>query len=209
MTGLPISIQVDEKLRQLLILSSDSPFIFAANLGRFASTGSGSAAIRLGITGIVAVAGGEDVAESAAVGTFQLGARAVMNSTAVGLATAGAVAFVVVALCEGVILCRDTYKLNRKKKFHKISEAEYKRAMIKNGSHAVAVVAGGVGGAIVGQLVIPVPVLGVVVGALSGTAAGIAAGYGAGHLISKSIADARKTDLPSVDVITVVDVDMD
>ena len=211
MSGFPISVQVDEKFRQFLITSRESATTLATIFGNIATSGSGSTVIRLGITGVVRISllGAEDIAESATTGTFQLGVRAVLNSTAVGLAAAGGVAFIVSALCEGAIFTRAVYKLTRKKKFNKISDAEYKRELIKNGSRAVGSVVGGVGGAVAGQVAIPVPILGAVVGMILGTAGGMAAGYGVGQLISKSMADERITELPPAIYITVVEMDPD
>ena len=210
MSGFPISVQVDEKFRQFLITSRESATTLATIFGNIATSGSGSTVIRLGITEIVrgiGSLGAKDIAESATTGVFQLGARAVLNSTAVGLAAAGGVAFIVSALCEGAIFTRAVYKLTRKKKLKKKSEAEYKRELINHGSRAVGSVVGGVGGAVAGQVAIPVPILGAVVGMILGTAVGMTAGYGVGQLISMSVADERITELPIAIYITVIEMD--
>ena len=128
-----------------------------------------------------------DAVASGAETLFQLGFRAALSGTAIGIVAGAAVA--VNLLIEGPLLARSLYKLYRKKKFDQISPEEYKRGIVEESVTSANTVVGAVGGAVVGQVAIPVPVLGAavggVVGGVIGQACGRAEGWAAGKLIGE------------------------
>ena len=137
-----------------------------------------------------------DAVASGAETLFQLGFRAALSGTAIGIVAGAAVA--VNLLIEGPLLARSLYKLHRKKKFDQISPEEYKRGVVEESVTSANTVVGAVGGAVVGQVAIPVPVLGAAVGGVVGGIIGQACGRAEGWVASKLVRDPRPVTLPQL-----------
>lgn len=141
---------------------------------------------------VTTYASGDAVASSAET-LFQLGFRAALSGTAIGIVAGAAVA--VNLLIEGPLLVRSVYKLHRKKKFDQISSEEYKRGLIEESVTSANTVVGAVGGAIVGQVAIPVPVLGAAVGGAVGGIVGQACGRAEGWAVGKLVRDPKSVTM--------------
>ena len=133
---------------------------------------------------------------SGAESLFQLGFRAALSGTAIGIVAGVAVA-VNIAI-EGPLLAVSVYKLYRKKKFDQISQEEFARGIVKESITSANTVVGAVGGAIVGQVAIPVPVLGAAVGGAVGGIVGQACGRAEGWAAGKLVRDPRPVTLPQL-----------
>ena len=209
--GESISIQVNEVHRKALIVTEKGPIVISKSISLSAGAASiryvaKSAAdattkgiVRLVVRGAAKGAALEaaavDVGEMAAFSSFQLGYRAALNGTAVG-AVAG-IAIGVNLLIEAPLLGYSIYKLERKKKFSQISQAQYKKEVIKSTTKSVNTAAGGIVGAVVGQVAIPVPVLGAAVGGTVGSVVGQLCGMAEGALFSLAVPD-KTYSLPAI-----------
>ena len=140
--------------------------------------------------------GTTDAAEAGAEAIFQLGYRAALSGTAIGITAGVAVAanFVI----EGPYFARAVYKLKRKKKFHQISHEEYKRGVVQASFTSANTIVGGIGGAIVGQIAIPVPGVGAAIGGAVGGIVGQLFGRAEGWAASRIISDPRAVTLPQL-----------
>lgn len=147
-------------------------------------------------------ASGDAVASSAET-LFQLGFRAALSGTAIGIVAGAAVA--VNLLIEGPLLVRSVYKLHRKKKFDQISSEEYKRGLIEESVTSANTVVGAVGGAIVGQVAIPVPVLGAAVGGAVGGIVGQACGRAEGWAVGKLVRDPKSVTMLPLTTLSFLD----
>ena len=147
-------------------------------------------------------ASGDAVASSAET-LFQLGFRAALSGTAIGIVAGAAVA--VNLLIEGPLLVRSVYKLHRKKKFDQISSEEYKRGIVKESVTSANTVVGAVGGAIVGQVAIPVPVLGAAVGGAVGGIVGQACGRAEGWAVGKLVQDPKSVTMLPLTTLSFLD----
>ena len=127
---------------------------------------------------------------------FQLGFRAALSGTAIGIVAGVAVA-VNIAI-EGPLLAVSVYKLYRKKKFDQIPQEEFTRGIVQESITSANTVVGAVGGAIVGQVAIPVPVLGAAVGGAVGGLVGQACGRAEGWAAGKLVRDPRPVTLPQL-----------
>ena len=127
---------------------------------------------------------------------FRLGARAAITATRVGLISG----FVpgLNLLIETPFYTRRVYKLYRKHKFNQISEADYKRGVVRQSFTSANTVIGATTGAILGQIAIPIPVLGGAVGGALGLVAGGSIGSLEGWAASKLVRDAKSVTLPVV-----------
>ena len=134
-----------------------------------------------------------DAVASGAEALFQLGFRAALSGTAIGIVAGAAVA--VNVLIEGPLLARSLYKLHRKKTFDQISSEEYKRGIVEESVTSANTVVGAVGGAVVGQVAIPVPVLGAAVGGAVGGIVGQACGRAEGWTAGKLIREPRSVTM--------------
>ena len=134
---------------------------------------------------------------------FKLGGRVLLHGTRLG----GVVGFGpgISILAEAPLFTRRLYKLNRQRKFDRISEEEYKRGVIRQSFTSANTIVGATAGAIVGQLVIPVPVLGAAVGGALGTISGNSLGRLEGWAASKLVQDVRPPTLPVVVVVDFMD----
>ena len=152
-------------------------------------------------------AGTSATADSAAVSgaesLFQLGFRAALSGTAIGIVAGVAVA-VNIAI-EGPLLAVSVYKLYRKKKFDQIPQEEFARGIVQESITSANTVVGAVGGAIVGQVAIPVPVLGAAVGGAVGGLVGQASGRAEGWAAGKLVRDPRPVTLPQLIKLSFVD----
>ena len=168
----------------------------AAKSGAKAATKSGAKAAGTTVTAdSAAVAGAESL--------FQLGFRAALSGTAIGVVAGAAVA--VNLLIEGPLLAVTVYKLYRKKKFDQISQEEFARGIVQESITSANTVLGAVGGAIVGQVAIPVPVLGAAVGGAVGGIVGQACGRAEGWAAGKLVHDPRPVTLPRLIETSFVD----
>lgn len=147
-------------------------------------------------------ASGDAVASSTET-LFQLGFRAALSGTAIGIVAGAAVA--VNLLIEGPLLVRSVYKLHRKKKFDQISSEEYKRGLIEESVTSANTVVGAVGGAIVGQVAIPVPVLGAAVGGAVGGIVGQACGRTEGWAVGKLVRDPKSVTMLPLTTLSFLD----
>ncbi len=188
--GDPISsIQVDEKLHSVLQYRKENALKpFTTALG---STATKSTSRQLTLSKTSTEESAKDAAGKALTRAglklaFKLSTRIALSSTVLG-ALAGGPGVGIFILIEGPILARGVYKLHRKKKFEQISEAEYKRGVVKETFTSANVVIGAVGGAIVGQILIPIPGVGAGIGGAVGTVAGQIAGKAEGHAFAKLV----------------------
>ena len=133
---------------------------------------------------------------SGAESLFQLGFRAALSGTAIGIVAGVAVA-VNIAI-EGPLLAVNVYKLYRNKKFDQIPQEEFARGIVQESITSANTVVGTVGGAIVGQVAIPVPVLGAAVGGAVGGIVGQACGRAEGWAAGKLVHDPRPVTLPQL-----------
>ena len=147
--------------------------------------------------------GTADAAEAGAEALFQLGYRAALSGTAIGIAVGAA--FAVNLLVEGPLLARAIYKLYRKKKFDQISDVEMKRSIIQESITTANTVAGAVGGAALGQITIPVPVLGAALGAVVGGIVGQTCGRAEGWAARSIIKEPRHLTIPPLIKTSLVD----
>ena len=138
----------------------------------------------------------DGAAVSGAESLFQLGFRAALSGTAIGIVAGVAVA--VNLIIEGPLLAVTVYKLYRKKKFDQIPKEEYYRGLVQESITSANTVVGAAGGAIVGQVAIPVPVLGAAVGGAVGGLVGQACGRAEGWAASKLVRDPRPVTLPQL-----------
>lgn len=152
--------------------------------------GGARAAARAGAAGAIA----DSTAEAGAEVFFQLGYRAALSGTAIGIVAGVAVAANL--LVEGPFLARAVYKLHRKKKFDQIPQHEFERGIVKETVKSASTVVGGIAGAILGQVVIPVPGVGAAVGGAVGGIAGQVFGRAEGWAASKLVRDPRPVTLP-------------
>ena len=151
---------------------------------------------------VTTYASGDAVASSAET-LFQLGFRAALSGTAIGIVAGVAVA--VNLLIEVPLLARSVYKLHRKKKFDQISSEEYKRGIVKESVTSANTVVGAVGGAIVGQVAIPVPVLGAAVGGAVGGIVGQACGRAEGWAVGKLVRDPKSVTMLPLTTLSFLD----
>ena len=151
---------------------------------------------------VTTYASGDAVASSAET-LFQLGFRAALSGTAIGIVAGVAVA--VNLLIEVPLLARSVYKLHRKKKFDQISSEEYKRGLIEESVTSANTVVGAVGGAIVGQVAIPVPVLGAAVGGAVGGIVGQACGRAEGWAVGKLVRDPKSVTMLPLTTLSFLD----
>ena len=145
----------------------------------------------------------DSLAVSGAESLFQLGFRAALSGTAIGIVAGVAVA-VNIAI-EGPLLAVSVYKLYRKKKFDQIPQEEFARGIVQESITSANTVVGAVGGAIVGQVAIPVPVLGAAVGGAVGGLVGQASGRAEGWAAGKLVRDPRPVTLPQLIKLSFVD----
>ena len=212
MTGYGISVQIADVYRKLLIYSKHSFTWLFASVASSALVVGSCVISRLGVFGII-TAGMCSVADSYAAEGFQLGVRAVLNSTAVSLGTAVGVALVIAIIFEGIMAFCAYHTLKRKKKFDLISDADFKRGILKIVGQTTGTIVGAVAGAVIGNVVgslvtqfaIPIPIVGAAIGCFAGTAIGIALGCAMGKIIANTVKDEEVTDLPSAVTITVID----
>ena len=144
-----------------------------------------------------------DAVASGAETLFQVGFRAALSGTAIGIVAGAAVA--VNLLIEVPLLVRSVYKLHRKKKFDQISSEEYKRGIVKESVTSANTVVGAVGGAIVGQIAIPVPVLGAAVGGAVGGIVGQALGRVEGWALGKLVHDPKSVTMLPLTTLSFLD----
>lgn len=144
-----------------------------------------------------------DAAISGAESLFQLGFRAALSGTAIGIVAGVAVA--VNLLIEGPLLAIAVYKLHRKQKFGQISMVQYDRGIVKESVTSASTVAGAVTGAIVGQVAIPVPVLGAALGGAVGGIGGQALGRIEGWAASKLVPEERAVTMLPLAAPTLID----
>ena len=163
--------------------------------------GGAKAAAKAGARG--AAFGAADAAEAGTEALFQLGYRAALSGTAIGIVAGVAVAANLII--EGPFLARAVYKLHRKKKFDQIPQHEFERGFVKESFKSANTVIGGVAGAILGQIVIPVPGVGAAVGGAVGSIAGQVFGIAEGWAASKLIRDPRPVTLPQLIETSFVD----
>ena len=146
-----VSIQVTEHQHYALQHTTATVIVAGASLGHvhMAHACAGAAAkgiVHAGLKGAVkggakaavkggakaGAKGGAKVAANApadsAEALFQLGFRAALSGTAIGIVAGVAVA--VNLAFEGPLLARSVYKLYRKQKFDQISQVEFKRGII-------------------------------------------------------------------------------
>ena len=134
---------------------------------------------------------------------FQLGFRAALSGTAIGIVAGVAVA--VNLAFEGPLLARSVYKLHRKKKFDQISQVEYKRGIVQESFTSANTFVGAVGGAIVGQVAIPVPALGAAIGGAVGGIVGQVCGRAEGWAAGKLISDPRPVTMSPLTTLLLFD----
>ena len=174
-----------------------------AHAGLKAAAKSGAKAAVKGSAKAGAKAGANVVANSpadSAEALFQLGFRAALSGTAIGIVAGVAVA--INLAFEGPLLARSVYKLHRKKKFDQITQVEFKRGIVQESFISANTFVGAVGGAIVGQVAIPVPALGAAVGGAVGGIVGQVCGRAEGWAAGKLISDPRAvTILPLTTVV--------
>lgn len=128
---------------------------------------------------------------------FRLGSRVLLQSTHIGRIVGYGPG--ISLLAEAPFFTMKLYKLNRQKKFDRISEEEYKRGVIQQSFTSANTVIGATAGAIIGQLAIPVPVVGAAVGGVLGTISGGGIGRLEGWAVSKlAVRDGRTPTLPVV-----------
>ena len=139
-----------------------------------------------------AVYGTADGAEA----LFQLGYRAALSGTAIGIVAGVAVAANLVL--EEPFLVRAMYKLHRKKKFDQILQNEFERGVVQESITSASTVVGGIAGAILGQVVMPVPGVGAAVGGAVGGIARQVFGKAEGWAASKLVRDLRPVTLPQL-----------
>ena len=207
-----LSIQVT-KYQHYAFQRTTAALVYAgASLGQVHTAHAGaSAAMQAGVKAAAKVgvkvgarggarAGANVVADGAAVSgaesLFQLGFRAALSGTAIGIVAGVAVA--VNLLIEGPLLAITVYKLYRKKKFDQLSQEEYYRGLVQESITSANTVVGAVGGAIVGQVAIPVPVFGAAVGGAVGGLVGQACGRAEGLAAGKLVHDPRPVTLPQL-----------
>lgn len=193
----PISIQVDELTHKALQFTKKS--ILSPTAMAIVDT-----ALRNGVktaTSEVAKLGVRAAFTTAALKTTAAEATDAAIKTSMSTAMVGAVggtAAGVNLLIEAPLMTRSIYKLHRQKKFGHISEAEFKRAIIRQSFASANTVIGGTAGAVLGQTVIPVPILGAIIGGCSGTVVGRAIGWCEGYAISFLIRKDKEINLPIV-----------
>ena len=147
--------------------------------------------------------GAADAAEAGAEALFQIGYRAALSGTAIGIVAGVAVAANLII--EGPFLARAVYKLHRKKKFDQIPQHEFERGVVQESITSANTVVGGVAGAILGQVVIPVPGVGAAVGGAVGGIIGQVCGKAEGWAASKLVRDPRPVTLPQLVETSFVD----
>ena len=173
--GHPISVQVEAKIHKLLqchvVVKTPVSVATSSSLTHAAVQG----AIHTGI---------EAADDIVLYPTLEMGLVATVDSSVL-IGVAGGVAVGIGLFIEGPQLAYSIYKLHRKRKFHMISDNEYKKRVGREVIHKGSLAVGGVCGAVIGQALIPVPVVGAVVGAISGTMIGIGVGEAAGAIFYK------------------------
>ena len=144
-----------------------------------------------------------DAAEAGAEAIFQLGYRAALSGTAIGIVAGVAVAANL--LDEGPLLLRSAYKMHHKKKFDQIPQHEFERSCVKKSIISTNTAVGGVAGAVLGQIVIPVPHVGAAVGGTVGGIVGQVFGKAEGWAASKLIHNPRHVTIPQLIETSFVD----
>ena len=178
--GHPVSTQLDASVHRALQFSTEDAV----------------KPISLGSNGAALFSPGEAATRVASNTVFRLGARAALTATRVGLISG----FVpgLNLLLETPFYTRRVYKLYRKHKFDQISDAEYKRGMVRQSFTSANTVIGATTGAIIGQIAIPIPVVGGAVGGALGLVAGGGIGSLEGWAAGKLVKDAKIVTLPIV-----------
>ena len=165
-----LSIQVTKYQHYALQRTTAALVYTGASLGQVHAAHAGaSAAMQAGVKAAAKVgvkvgarggarAGANVAADGTAVlsgaeSLFQLGFRAALSGTAIGIVAGVAVA-VNIAI-EAPLLAVTIFKLHRKKKFDQISQEEFARGIVQESITSANTVVGAVGGAIVGQVAIP------------------------------------------------------
>ena len=209
-----VSIQVTEHQHYALQHTTAAVIVAGASLGHvhMAHACAGAAAkgiVHAGLKG-AAKAGAKASAKVAAntpadtaEALFQLGFRAALSGTAIGIVAGVAVA--VNLAFEGPLLARSVYKLHRKKKFDQISQVEYKRGIVQESFTSANTFVGAVGGAIVGQVAIPVPALGAAIGGAVGGIVGQVCGRAEGWAAGKLISDPRPVTMSPLTTLLLFD----
>ena len=207
--GERLSIQVTEDQRRALEQTTAAVIYTGLAFGKInvaAARGAASQVVVKSISNAIAKGGARAVASAGAYGTadaaeagaealFQLGYRAALSGTAIGIVAGVAVAANVI---EGPFLARAVYKLHRKKTFHQISHEEYKWGVVQASFTSANTIVGGIGGAIVGQIAIPVPGVGAAIGGAVGGIVGQLFGRAEGWAASRIISDPRAVTLPQL-----------
>jgi len=155
------------------------------------------------VTGKTSVYAGSDAVTAGAETFFQLGYRAALSGTAIGVVAGVAVA--VNLAIEVPLLVRNVYKLHRKKKFGLISTVQYDRGIVQESIASASTVLGAVSGAIVGQVAIPVPIIGAAIGGTLGGMGGQVMGRIEGWAASKLVAGERTVTMLPLVAPTLID----
>ena len=175
--GEPITIQVDPQLHKILqCQKEDVRMPLSANKLQLVSVETGAKAS-------VNIA-------------FKLGEKVAIQSTRLGEVIGFGPG--IILLAEAPFLTRRLYKLNRQRKFNRITEEEYKRGVIKESFTSTNTVIGAAAGAIIGQVAIPIPVLGAAVGGAVGSISGNRIGHLEGWAMSKLVRDNKNPTLPLI-----------
>ena len=212
--GEHLSIQVTDRQHQALEHTTTAVIFTGLAFGKINVAAARGAATQVIVKGAInafkaaaragaAGAGADGAAVGGAEALFQLGYRAALSGTAIGI-TAG-VAVAANLIIEGPFLARAVYKLHRKKKFDQIPQHEFERGFVKESIKSANTVVGGVVGAILGQVVIPVPGVGAAIGGAVGGIAGQVFGRAEGWAASKLIRDPRPVTLPQLTETSFVD----
>ena len=208
--GERLSIQVTEDQRRALEQTTAAVIYSGLAFGKInvaTARGAASQIVVKSISNAIAKGGARAVARASAYGTadaaeagaealFQLGYRAALSGTAIGIVAGVAVAANLVI--EGPFFARAVYKLHRKKTFHQISREEYKRGVVQASFTSANTIVGGIGGAVVGQIAIPVPGVGAAIGGAVGSIVGQLFGRAEGWAASRIISDPRAVTLPQL-----------
>ena len=187
--GIPLSIQVNEVIRNALICARGS---FRAFRGSVITHGA-ECAPKETTAHLMGQACTQSTMKETTTGVVKSGAKSVSQASA--LAMAGGIALAINLAVETPIYIRSIYILKKKAKFEVMSEEEYKRSVIRETLMSFSVVAGGTAGTVAGQATIPVPILGAMVGGLLGGLIGQGTGYIAGEVTGRLMKE-KKLTLP-------------
>ena len=186
--GHPMSLQVDVKIHSFLQYSAEDA-IKPISFGSRHTTSS----VQLSPT--------ETCTKVASCAVFKLGPHAAMNVTRLGLVSGFVPGLNLFIKSQDLTI--DEYRLYRKHKLGQVSDAEYKRGVVKQSVTSASMALGATSGAIIGQIAIPIPGVGAAVGGALGALAGLGIGRLEGKAASKLVNEKLKIVTLPVIVINV------